>query len=171
MIQNKINNIFDFISEANITEEWVYEHKGEYPVYSGQTENDGIFDYIDEYCQDKPCITFTTYGSAGKLFYREGKYTIGRNCMGLVLKDEYEDKVNLKWFSYYFQSLFYSLTIGDPKGQKSLNKKLLKNVEVSIPDIDTQERQLALYEEAQTALDNIKRLEVRLQNLLNSELE
>ena len=95
MLSDTIGNLFDFIPETNIVEEYLYNHPGEYPVYSGQTENNGVLGYIDSYNQELPCVTFTTYGSAGKLFYREGNYTIGRNCMGLRHKKLYYNKIDL----------------------------------------------------------------------------
>ena len=95
MISEKMCKIFNFLSETNIVEEDFYNHIGDYPVYSGQTENQGVVGKIDNYNQELPCVTFTTYGSAGKLFYREGKYTIGRNCMGLRPNEKYINEINL----------------------------------------------------------------------------
>ena len=101
MLKKPIGEIFTFIPETNIVEEYFYNNKGEYPVYSGQTEGDGIVAYIYTYKQNGEYITFTTYGvNAGTVNYRNGKFTIGRNCMGLKPKKEYEDKINLEWFSY-----------------------------------------------------------------------
>lgn len=71
------------------------------------------------------------------MFYRNGKYTIGRNCMGLRPKKEYVDKISLEWFAFKFQNLFYRLRIGPIDGQRSLNRLLLENVQLSIPDKDT----------------------------------
>lgn len=153
VISEKICKIFNFLPETNIVEEDFYNHRGDYPVYSGQTENQGVVGKIDNYNQKLPCVTFTTYGNAGKLFYREGKYTIGRNCMGLRPKDKYINQINLKWFTFSFQNLFYRLRIGDPLGQKSLNKLLLKRVLIEIPDITAQEKQLKKYER----LSNLKK--------------
>lgn len=153
MISEKMCKIFNFLSETNIVEEDFYNHIGDYPVYSGQTENQGIVGKIDIYNQKLPCVTFTTYGNAGKLFYREGKCTIGRNCMGLRPKDKHINQINLKWFTFSFQNLFYRLRIGDPLGQKSLNKLLLKRVLIEIPDITVQEKQLKKYER----LSNLKK--------------
>ena len=147
MLKDSIGNLFDFIPETNITEEYLYNHAGSYPVYSGQTEGQGILGYIDSFNQHLPCITFTTYGvGAGKIFYRQGKYTIGRNCMGLRPKKIHADNINLKWFSYSFQNTFYRLRIGDTEGQRSLNRLLLERQIITIPDIDIQYKQLLRYE-------------------------
>jgi len=151
MIRKEIGKIFDFIPETNLTEESIYIRQGFYPVYSGKTEEGGIVAKINTYNQDLPCITFTTYGiGAGKLYYREGKYTIGRNCMGLRPKEEYKARINPKWFAFHFQNLFYKLRIGDPKGQRSLNKMLLERIEIEIPELKVQERQLDKYKQLYT---------------------
>jgi len=172
MIKDTIGNIFDFIPETNLTEEYFYEHKGEYPVFSGQTENEGIIAYIDGYNQTEPCVTFTTYGvNAGTLNYREGKYTIGRNCMGLRPKEKFKDKIILEWFIYRYQNLFYKSAIGDKNGQKSLNKILIKGVEITIPNKNIQRKQLRLYQRALSMVSDINNLLSKLNNLLNSKIK
>ncbi len=167
MLSNTIGNLFNFIPETNIIEEYLYNHGGDYPVYSGQTEGNGILGFIDSYNQQSPCVTFTTYGSAGKLFYREGKYTVGRNCMGLRPKKLYCNKINLKWFSFAFQNLFYRLRIGDKEGQRSLNKLLLERQPIVIPDIDIQVKQLGKYEKIEAIKHQTNRILRNLTNISN----
>jgi hypothetical protein len=41
-LSDTFENLFVFLPETNITEQYLYDHKGEYPVYSGQTEGEGI---------------------------------------------------------------------------------------------------------------------------------
>lgn len=164
----KISKAFDFIPEENITEEYAYNHKGKYPVFTGSTDNNGISHYIDTWNTEGECITFTTYGSAGKIFYREGKCTIGRNCMGLKVKPEYKDKIIVEWFAYKFQNLFYRLRIGEIDGQKSLNKMLLDDVVVKIPDKETQSKELSRYKKANkliNIIDSYISLLIELKNL------
>ena len=159
MIKDSIKNIFNFISESNLTEKYFYENKGNYSVYSGQTENEGIVASIDTFLQEGECVTFTTYGvGAGKLFYRNGKYTIGRNCMGLKVKKKYQDQINLKWFSLNFQNFFYRYRIGDLTGQRSLNKTLIENLKIYIPELHIQKQQLESYEKVKLYKNRIKSL-------------
>lgn len=170
MITDKISKLFNFISETNLIEEYFYEHKGQYPIFSGQTENNGIVAMIDTHNQEKDCVTMTTYGSAGKLYYRTGKYTIGRNCMGLIPKDEYKNKINLKWFSYKFQNLFYKLRIGVPQGQRSINQLLIENIKITIPDTEIQTRQLEVYEKANSLKNKILSILDELKSIKQSKL-
>lgn len=155
MIKESIDTIFDFISEKNITEEDCYNNQGVYPVFTGQTEDNGIMAHIDGYEIDGECVTFTTYGSAGKVNYRTGQFTIGRNCMGLKPKSEYLDKVNLRWFAYKYQNLFFRTRIGDISGQRSLNKLLLSKIIVELPDITIQNEELECYERVNKLIQDI----------------
>jgi len=132
--EKTIGKIFNFIGEENLTEENCYSKLGDFPVYSGQTENGGVIFKINTYKEEKPCLTFTTYGSAGRLYYRSGKFTIGRNCMGLRVKKEFKDKINLKWFLYTQGELFKKYRKGDKKGQGLLNKSILFGVKFKIPN-------------------------------------
>lgn len=145
-ISDTIGNIFDFLPETNLIEEYLYNHSGSHPVYSGQTKGQGILGFIDSYNQQLPCVTFTTYGGAGKLFHRQaGNFTIGRNCMGLRPKKKYSEEINLEWFAFSFQNLFYRLRRGDIQGQGSLNQLLLERQPIVIPNIDIQLQQLKKY--------------------------
>lgn len=83
--------------DSKITEDYMYENIGLYPVYSGQTANEGIIGYIKEYQYDGKYLTWTTYGNnAGTVFFREGKFNIGRNCAGLKLRKEFYGKIDMK---------------------------------------------------------------------------
>jgi restriction endonuclease S subunit len=168
MIIDTIGNIFDFIPERNLTEEYFYEHVGEFPVYSGQTVDEGIVAYIDTYFHEGEMLTFTTYGvGAGKIFSRNGKFTVGRNCMGLKLKQNYISQIILDWFKYKYQNLFYRLRIGDVDGQRSLNKILLENISIEIPDKEIQLQELAGYRNIENAVLKLEKLNSNVDALLN----
>lgn len=172
LTKDEIGNIFDFISEKNMVEEVCYDCQGEYPLYTGQTEDDGVMAFIDTYELEGECLTFTTYGvNAGELNYRNGRFTIGRNCMGLMLKDKYSDKVNLEWFAFKYQNLFWRTRIGDLSGQRSLNKLLLNNISVNIPDIKIQLKELASYKRAYELKHKINDIVNMISLLENTKVE
>ena len=70
----KLGNIFNLSRGIIINKEYIIENSGIYPVYSSQTENDGIFGCIDTYMFDGEYLTWTTDGYAGNVFYRKGIY-------------------------------------------------------------------------------------------------
>jgi len=164
--EKTIGEVFDFIGEENLTEENCYNRLGNYPVYSGQTEDDGIVCKVNFYKEEEPCLTFTTYGSAGRLFYRDGKFTIGRNCMGLRAKKEFKDKINLKWFLFTHNQLFLKHRKGDKEGQSLLNKTILENVKFNLPeDIEYQKRVADKYESLINKKINLISLVMKLSSL------
>ena len=71
---------------ALYTQEYIGTHNGEFPVYSGQTENDGIMGTISSFDYDeKECLFTTTVGAkvmTPKVL--SGKFSLSQNC--LVMK-------------------------------------------------------------------------------------
>ena len=54
-----------------MNKEYITENEGDYPVYSSQTADDGVFGFIDSYMFDGEFLTWTTDGAkAGKVCRR-----------------------------------------------------------------------------------------------------
>lgn len=71
---------------ALLSTEYCGEHPGDYPVFSGQTENDGIMAKINTFEFDfvnKPVLFTTTVGSSRVMSVSmlEGKFSLSQNCM------------------------------------------------------------------------------------------
>ncbi|MDW2974681.1 MAG: restriction endonuclease subunit S [Alphaproteobacteria bacterium] len=68
---------------ALYTKEYVGLHKGNYPVYSGQTENNGIMGTIDTFDYDlDECVFSTTVGAKVMTpMYLSGKFSLSQNCL------------------------------------------------------------------------------------------
>ena len=59
----------------------ILNNQGSYPVYSSQTENDGIMGKIDTFDFDGEYVTWTTDGAnAGTVFYRNGQFNCTNVC-------------------------------------------------------------------------------------------
>ena len=84
-----------------ISKDYLKENKGEYPVYSSQTLNEGIFGYISTYDFEGEYLTWTTDGAnAGSVFYHNGKFSITNVCGLLKSKD---DKLSIKYLFYWLK--------------------------------------------------------------------
>ena len=72
-----------------ISKDYLARHSGSYPVYSSQTQNHGVFGYIDNYDYDIESITWTTDGAnAGSVFHHRGeKFSITNVCGLLRVKE------------------------------------------------------------------------------------
>ncbi len=92
---------------ALYTKEYCATIKGKYPVYSGQTENNGILSYISSYEMDAKksgCILSTTVGAnAMSVSHIFNKFTLSQNCMIILPKNK---DLEIRFYYYYFKILF-----------------------------------------------------------------
>lgn len=109
-----------------MSKNFIRNNPGDYPVYSSQTENNGILGMINSYNYEGNYLSWTTDGAkAGTVFRRRGKFSITNVCGLLKIKDE-----NYIDFDY----LFYILSSNTPKyvAKGMGNAKLMSNVMASI---------------------------------------
>lgn len=103
-----------------------------YPVYSSQTSNNGIMDYLDNYMFDGEYITWTTDGAnAGTVFYRKGKFNCTNVCGILKI---------LPKFDCYFVSLVLQQATQKYVSSNLANPKLMNNTMASIKNKNAQYR-------------------------------
>lgn len=101
-----LSSIADLSRGKVISKDYIKDNGGDYPVYSSQSENEGILGRINSYMYDGKYLTWTTDGAyAGTIFRRLGKFNITNVC-GLV-------KVNTPNVSMDF--LYYCLYVEAPK--------------------------------------------------------
>ena len=98
-----------------MSKDYLRNNAGEYPVYSSQTADDGVFGRINTYDYDGEYLTWTTDGAyAGSIFYRNGKFSITNVCGLLRVKD---DDVNTKFLLYVLSIVskeYVSAGMGNP---------------------------------------------------------
>lgn len=120
-----------------MSKQFLEENKGEYPVYSSQTANNGEIGRISSFEYDGEYITWTTDGAnAGTVFYRKGKFSITNVC-GLV---EINSAQLLTKFVYYYLTIstkkYVSSGIGNPK----LMSNVMGKIKIPIPPLEIQEK-------------------------------
>ncbi len=173
----KITDIFDIIGESNITKSFLNSNRGKFPVYSGQTENNGLFGYLNTYKYDCSVITWATYGvHAGTLFVRNGKFNIGRNNCGLILKDEYKHIVSLNYVKNIAEQIFKNNAKGDVGTHRSLPQAIVNKIKIPLPtvddkiDFDSQKEILKKYESIILTKQKVKEYKAKI-NELNVEIK
>lgn len=108
---------------------------GKYPVYSSQTQDNGVLGYIDTYDFDCKQITWTTDGAnAGTVFLREGKHNCTNVCGTLKPKDE---KQNVEFLAYALQVAAQFYKRPDTNGAKIMNGEMAA-IYVTLPPQDEQ---------------------------------
>lgn len=124
---------------ATYTQEYIGENEGIYPVYSGQTENNGIMGNINSFDYDiEECLFTTTVGAkvmTPKIL--KGKFSLSQNC--LIMKQI--KNCNNKYFYYMLLPLFdYEKSLIPTYMQPSLRIEDLKTYAFYIPNIAEQQK-------------------------------
>lgn len=123
---------------AKYTKEYMYEFRGRYPVYSGQTANQGVMGYIKSYDYNiDECLFTTTVGAkAMTISYLKGKFSLSQNCLIMTKKS---DIINLKFIYYFLIPLFnYEKTLIPSHMQPSLRISDLKSYSILEPPLKEQ---------------------------------
>ena len=135
-----------------MSKEYLHTKAGQYPVYSSQTADEGVFGRINSYDYDGEYITWTTDGAnAGSIFYRNGKFSITNVC-GL-LKVSIDD-VNAKYLSYILSTVakkHVSSGMGNPK----LMSNVMADIKVQIPSMSEQNRIVSVLDKFDALVNDI----------------
>lgn len=116
------------------TKSYVQKHKGEYPLYSGNTA--GEFAYIDSFDYEQPCISWAIDGLAGFIMVHDGIKFSATNHRG-VLVPKMED-IDLSYMKYILEPLFRNAKKGR-EGDNGENEYttlppfMIKDVMIPIP--------------------------------------
>ena len=139
---DKLKNLYYFEKGKNAslyTQEYIGIHKGKYPVFSGQTENNGIMGTIDTYDYEEDECLFTTTVGAKVMTPRiiKGKFSLSQNC--LIMKSN--NNSNNKFIYYMLNPLFeYEKSLIPTYMQPSLRVSDLRRYQFYMPSINEQER-------------------------------
>ena len=154
----KIHEVFEVESGKRITEREVYQNLGKIPVVTSKSLGEGITWYEDETWLKKKgkiftgeLLTWTKEGYAGKLFYRNQKFFPIDVCGVLIPKKEFKDKLNLKWFLYCQQNIFYQ-NVYSKGTQGKLYQDTVNNIEFTLIDKTKQD----ILEKKYNQLHNMK---------------
>ena len=120
-----------------MSKQFLEENKGEYPVYSSQTANNGEIGRISSFEYDGEYITWTTDGAnAGTVFYRKGKFSVTNVC-GLV---EINSDQLLTKFVYYYLTISTKKYVSSGMGNPKLMSNVMGKIKIPIPPLEIQEK-------------------------------
>jgi len=170
----EIGKIFKSGRGRVINKKYIEDNKGEFPVYSSQTSNNGIFGRIKTYDFDGEYVTWTTDGAnAGTVFYRKGKFNCTNVCGTLKARDEWREKINLKFIAKVLDKVAWKhvIQVGNPK----LMNGVIEKIKIPIPPLEVQKEIVEQTEVKQNAINHakevIKNLERERDDILVKSLE
>lgn len=160
---------------SELTKNYIYynmpkSNKDALPVYSGSLNS--TLGYIDKNISDKikvflgPAVIICRKGQSGKMRYIEDEqFTINDDAYVMYVREEYKEKLNLRWCRYNFEELFCKIaTSKDGNGTFSKNYAYTQIVE--IPDIELQKEQLKNYELLISCEKTLKEIDSKISDFL-----
>jgi len=150
----KIEDICHIGRGRVISKKEIIENTGDYPVYSSQTFNDGIFGYLNTYNFDGEYVTWTTDGAyAGTVFYRNGKFNCTNVCGTLNAKYSNIDMKLLSIILNNFTKSEVFIASGNPK----LMNNVMAKIKIPFPlKLDEQQRLVKIIETKFNAVEKAK---------------
>ena len=142
------------------------ENAGEYPVYSSQTENNGVMGYLNTFDFDGEYVTWTTDGAnAGTVFHRKGKFNCTNVCGTIQPKNG--EQIDLRYLPYFLNlGTRYSVRL-------DINPKLMNNMMAKIPFVIPPKKEQAtianFLDEKTTQIDALIANKQKLIELLKEE--
>lgn len=123
-----------------LTKEYCAEHAGEYPVYSGQTESEGVMGMLDRYefdAGDDGFLFSTTVGAkAMSVSHIFGKFSLSQNCM--IIRPS-SPVIHPRFFFYHFQPAFaYHRAMIPDHMQPSFRMDDLYSFQIGLPPMPEQ---------------------------------
>ena len=154
----KISELFEITGgNPGLTEEFIYYNKPSeesegITILSSATLNTNLMGDISQNARpnnndlkifEGPSILVARNGYAGKMTYiATGKFTTNNHAYVLTLKDGWKDKINLRWFAYQYQELFYNL-VTSKSDNATFNKEYAEEQVVIIPNKNAAQEQIA----------------------------
>ena len=139
----KISDIFEVTSGIRIIESDIYNHNGEFPCVTAQSNKDGIAWHVDEkwirerypnsIFGNNPVITWTKDGAkCGSLFYRDYEFFCTDVCGVLKIRDRYKKELDLKYFMYYLKTIIENY-VSSQNTQGKLYNSAMSNIDIKYP--------------------------------------
>lgn len=144
-IVDELGNIFKIIQGHQITDEEIYNNYGEYPIFTGPNTIKGYWNKTIIKQDELPCLTYATKAFDGTITIQD-KLFDANNTAVLIVKEKYKEKILLKWFKYKLPAIFFNV-MTSKEGVSYLNKQIVEKIEIEIPDINQQKKQIKYYED------------------------
>lgn len=134
-----VDEVCDIKRGTKITKKIIEENKGEYPVYSSQTTNNGEIGKLNYYMFDGEYVTWTTDGCyAGTFYYRNEKFSATTHCG--VLSVKCGQKLLTKFLYYYLTYDSLNLKNSIVGTIPLFTSEMVSWIKIPIPSIDTQNK-------------------------------
>jgi type I restriction enzyme, S subunit len=158
----KFKSLFDFQIKSKI-KAGDGLNKGKYPFY---TSSSILKKWINEFQFEDEALVFGTGGSAS-IHYADSTFSVSTDC--LVAMNRKTKDFNIKFVYYYLSSNIQILERGfKGAGLEHISKKYIEDIDIPLPDLETQNKIVAMLDKAKTILDKREKTIALYDELLRS---
>lgn len=178
-ISKPIGEIFDLSKRTNsskFTKSFIERNKGNIPVYSASKDENAvdygyIKDGLDGIKYFENCLTWNIDGSIGKIFFRQGKFSLSEKVIPLILQKKYKNCDQL-YLKYTIENELASKNFGFTN---KAGKSKIKDSEIKIPvdskgEFDLQ-KQREIAEKYYTIAEIKKSIKTELEKIENIKVD
>ena len=116
------------------------------------------------------CILIARNGYAGTMTHLNNvEFTINDHAYVLTPKIEWKNKINLRWFVYQYQELFYNI-ISSKSDNATFNKTYAEKQTIIIPDKDFQDRVAEKLLKIDCLIEELEKTNEQIEKLLFCEI-
>ena len=138
-----------------LTKEYCAINDGDYPVYSGQTSNEGVMGSLNRYEFDRPdgCLLITTVGSQKVMSIRRisGQFSLSQNCM---IASPDVTQTSSKYLYYALQPCFeFYRNLIPQHMQASFRMEDYYSIRILVPGLDEQRQITSCLDEHSRKVD------------------
>lgn len=118
-IKIKIKDIFDLNIKTNnskFTKTFIDKNKGLIPVYSASKFPKNVdYGYVKDNLKGvkyfENCLTWNIDGSIGKVYLREGRFSLSEKVIPLIVTDKFNESLDLLYLKYSIESEFGNIIL------------------------------------------------------------
>lgn len=136
--------MFNIKQGHQITDEELYILEGKIPVLTGRNELKGYWGKSLVSNKDLPCITYPTKGNNDGDVYIQYNLFDANNTAVIIPLPEWRDKISLEWVVFKLRHLFREVQTSK-EGVSYLNRELVNELNIDVPDMNTQLKELKNY--------------------------
>ncbi len=137
ILYKRVDELFNISRGKVISKDYIKENQGDYPVYSSQTENNGVLGHISTYAYDGEYLTWTTDGAnAGTVFFRSGRFSVTNVCGLLEVINS--TILNAK-YAFYILNMIAPNYVNRGMGNPKLMSNVMGKIKLPVPPLPIQE--------------------------------
>lgn len=171
-VEKTLKTYFEFPTIKGLTEKYIRNNPGNIPVYGGRQFEDPvgcIADNLPNVKYFENCLAWNREGSVGYVFYHDHKFTTNDHHRPMVLKEEYEGKISLRYVRAILQKELLSSDLFE--WSKTASKEKIRAIKLSFPVDEKGELDFITQERIADRLEEYDKILHKLQSEVNMVCE